>query len=93
MTHRIPENFSAAEWRLVTIMGNTMPPRDPTDDDDDDEDGYTFHGGLNAEAQGAELDKFGLVQFPMVMVAMPLGQGRRNLGRGTKKLLRQGCAT
>ena len=38
MTHRIPENFSAAEWRLVTIMGNTMPPRDPNDDDDDDED-------------------------------------------------------
>ena len=36
MTQRIPENFSAAEWRLVTIMGNTMPPRDPNDDDDDD---------------------------------------------------------
>ena len=30
MTQRIPENFSAAEWKLVTIMGNTMPPRDPT---------------------------------------------------------------
>jgi hypothetical protein len=38
MTQRIPENFSAAEWRLVTIMGNTMPPRDPNDDDDDDEE-------------------------------------------------------
>ena len=38
MTRRIPENFSVAEWRLVTIMGNTMPPRDPNDDDDDDED-------------------------------------------------------
>jgi hypothetical protein len=38
MTHRIPENFSAAEWRLVTIMGNTMPPRDPNDDDDDDDE-------------------------------------------------------
>ena len=40
MTRR-PENFSAAEWRLVTIMGNTMPPRDPEDDDNDadDEDG------------------------------------------------------
>ena len=37
MTQR-PENFSAAEWRLVTIMGNTMPPRDPNDDDDDDDD-------------------------------------------------------
>ena len=38
MTQRIPENFSGAEWRLITIMGNTMPPRDPNDDDDDDED-------------------------------------------------------
>lgn len=38
MTQRIRENFSAAEWRLVTIMGNTMPPRDPNDHDDDDED-------------------------------------------------------
>ena len=38
MTKRIPESYSAAEWRLVTIMGNTMPPRDPNDDDDDDED-------------------------------------------------------
>ena len=31
MTQRIRENFSAVEWRLVTIMGNTMPPRDPND--------------------------------------------------------------
>ena len=38
MTQRIPENFSAAEWRLVTIMANTMPPRDPNEDDDDDEE-------------------------------------------------------
>ena len=38
MTQRIPENFSGAEWRFITIMGNTTPPRDPNDDDDDDED-------------------------------------------------------
>ena len=38
MTQRIPENFSAAEWRLVTFMGNTMPPRDPNDNYDDDEE-------------------------------------------------------
>jgi hypothetical protein len=38
MTQRIPESFSEAEWRLVTIMGNTMPPRDPNDDDDDDDE-------------------------------------------------------
>lgn len=39
MTQRTPENFSAAEWRLITIMGNTMPPpRDPNDDDDDEDE-------------------------------------------------------
>ena len=38
MTQRIPEYFSAAEWSLVTFMGNTMPPRDPNDDDDDEEE-------------------------------------------------------
>ena len=38
MTQRIPENFSAAEWKLVTIMGNAMPPQVPNDDDDDNED-------------------------------------------------------
>ena len=38
MTQRIPENFSAAESRLVAIMRNTMPPRDPNDDDDDEEE-------------------------------------------------------
>jgi hypothetical protein len=38
MTHRIRENFFAAEGRLVTIMGNTMPPRDPNDDEDNNED-------------------------------------------------------
>ena len=41
MTQRIPENYSAADWRLVNIMGN-MPPRVPNDDDDDeDEDNDT----------------------------------------------------
>ena len=38
MIQRIPENCSAAEWRLVTIMGNTVPPRVPNDDDDDDDE-------------------------------------------------------
>lgn len=38
MTHRIPENVSIwlVDWDVATIMGNTMPPRDPNDDDDDD---------------------------------------------------------
>jgi hypothetical protein len=33
------ENISTwlVDWSLVTIMGNTMPPRDPNDDDDEDE--------------------------------------------------------
>jgi hypothetical protein len=43
MTARIPENVSPwlVDWSIVTIMGNTMPPRDPEDDDNDadDEDG------------------------------------------------------
>jgi hypothetical protein len=40
MTARIPENVSTwlVDWSIVTIMGNTMPPRDPDDDDDDDDD-------------------------------------------------------
>jgi hypothetical protein len=43
MTQRIPENFSTVDWSLVTIMGKTMPPRDPNDDYDkeDDEDSDT----------------------------------------------------
>jgi hypothetical protein len=40
MTSRIPENSSTwlVDWSAVTIMVNTMPPRDPNDDDDDDVD-------------------------------------------------------
>jgi hypothetical protein len=38
MTARIPENVSTwlVDWSIVTIIGNTMPPRDPNNDDDDD---------------------------------------------------------
>ena len=40
MTPRIPENISTwlVDWSLVTIIDNTMPPRDPNDDDDEDEE-------------------------------------------------------
>jgi hypothetical protein len=40
MTPRIPENIFTwlVGWRLVTIVENTMPPRDPNDDDDEDEE-------------------------------------------------------
>jgi hypothetical protein len=40
VTSCIPKNSST--WLVdrspVTIMGNTLPPRDPNDDDDEDED-------------------------------------------------------
>jgi hypothetical protein len=38
MTQCIPENLSAVDWSLVTIMGNAMPPRDPNDDDEDEDE-------------------------------------------------------
>ena len=37
MTPHIPESFSAAPWRLVTITDSTMPPRDPDEDEEDEE--------------------------------------------------------
>jgi hypothetical protein len=45
MTLHVPEDGRGwlADWSLITLMGNAMPPRDPNDDDDeddeDDEDG------------------------------------------------------
>jgi hypothetical protein len=40
MTSRIPENSSTwvVDWSPVTIMRNTMPPRNPNDDDEEEED-------------------------------------------------------
>ena len=38
MTPSIPEAFWLADWSLVTIIGSTMPPRDPNDDDDEEEE-------------------------------------------------------
>ena len=40
MTPLILENISTwlVDWSLVTIMGNTTPPRDPNDDDDEEEE-------------------------------------------------------
>ena len=40
MTARIPENVSTllVDWSILTIIGNTMPPRDPKDDDDDEDE-------------------------------------------------------
>jgi hypothetical protein len=39
MIPHIPEEFSTRliDWSAFTIMGNTMPPRDP-DEDEEDED-------------------------------------------------------
>jgi len=45
MTPNILENISTwlVDWSLVTIMGNTTPPRDPKDEnDEDDEDASTL---------------------------------------------------
>jgi hypothetical protein len=38
MTPSIPEKFWSVDWSLVTIIGSTMPPRDPNDDDDDEDE-------------------------------------------------------
>ncbi len=42
MIPHIPESFFRlgwmVDWGLATVMGDTMPPRDPSDDDDDDEE-------------------------------------------------------
>ena len=38
MTPSIPEAFWLVDWSLVTIIGSTMPPRDPNDDDEEEED-------------------------------------------------------
>jgi hypothetical protein len=37
MTAGVPE-IDSADWIIVTVFGNAMPPRDPNDDDDDDEE-------------------------------------------------------
>ncbi|ODM75075.1 hypothetical protein [Bradyrhizobium elkanii] len=39
MTLHPPEIVSTRiDWRVFTIVGNTMPPRDPDDDDEEDEE-------------------------------------------------------
>jgi hypothetical protein len=40
MTPRIPKNVSGwlADWSLVIITDDMLPPRDPNDDDDEDEE-------------------------------------------------------
>ena len=35
----MPENILiVADWKLATIVNDTMPPRDPNDDDDEEEE-------------------------------------------------------
>ncbi len=40
MTPCIPENVSSwlVDWSFAPIMGNTMPPRDPSDEDEDEDE-------------------------------------------------------
>ena len=58
MTPNILENISTwlVDWSLVTIMGNTTPPRDPNDendeDDEDDEDDKDDEDDENDDTRG-----------------------------------------
>jgi hypothetical protein len=40
MTPHIPEEFSTRwiDWSPFTIMGSTMPPRDPNEDEEDEDE-------------------------------------------------------
>ena len=40
MTLHISEDLAAwlVNWSIVSVIRNTMPPRDPNDDDEDEED-------------------------------------------------------
>jgi hypothetical protein len=37
-TQMMTPNSPWSNWRLSTIVDDTMPPRDPSDDDDDEEE-------------------------------------------------------
>ena len=37
MTAGVPE-IDSADWIIVTVFGNAMPPRDPNDDDEDEDE-------------------------------------------------------
>jgi len=45
------------DWRLVTLMDNTMPPRDPNDDDDEDEEDEEDEDGQEEPAVIREPDE------------------------------------
>jgi hypothetical protein len=40
MTLHVPEDSPGwlADWSLITLMGDAMPPRNPNDDDDEDDE-------------------------------------------------------
>jgi hypothetical protein len=61
MTPNILENISTwlVDWSLVTIMGNTTPPRDPNDDDDEDEEDEAEEGRHEEPAVVREPDEDG----------------------------------
>ena len=45
MTLHTSEDFAAClvNWSIVSVILNTMPPRDPNDDDEDEEDEEDEH--------------------------------------------------
>jgi hypothetical protein len=59
VTSCIPENVSTwlVDWRPVTLMDNTMPPRDPNDEDDEDEEDEEDEDGQEEPAVIREPDE------------------------------------
>ena len=51
MTPHIHENISTwfVDWSLVTIIDNTLPPRDPNDDDNEDDEDDERHNERHDE--------------------------------------------
>ena len=68
---RLTENRWVVDWSLVTIIGNTMPPRDPNDDDDDDEGQDEEHEDEDDEDEHPYI--FALALAAAVAVALIIG--------------------
>ena len=56
MTPRIPDNVSGglAEWSLISLIDDMLPPRDPDDDDEEEEE----------EENGAEEEEPAVIREP-----------------------------
>jgi hypothetical protein len=87
MTPRILDDISTwfVDWSLITIMGNTMPPRDPDDDDDEDEedeeDGEDGEDG-EGEEDGEDEEDEDRHEEPPVVRETPQARGPSPQGHG-----------